>query len=249
MTLDHRWHYLDKVRASLNVVVAPIRYVVSFPIGAAEWISYTFSNQQQLLEENRHFKDENFVLKVKLQRFEELQQENLRLRSLLEPVQRFPEQTLLASVLDVEMDPYLRRLILNKGTQQNVVVGMPVLDALGVIGKIISADILSSTVSLVTDVDHMLPVQIKRTGYHTVAAGDGKNALNILYLPVTTDIVEGDELVTSGVGGVFPEGYQVGTVTSVKRESDKSFATVKAKPTALLNRSRDVLLLFPSKSK
>lgn len=248
MTLDHRWHYLDKVRASLNVVVAPIRYVVSFPIGAAEWISYTFSNQQQLLEENRRFKEDNFVLKVRLQRFEELQQENLRLRSLLEPVQRFRDQTLLASVLDVEMDPYLRRLVLNKGTQQQVVVGMPVLDALGVIGKTISVDILSSTAMLVTDVDHMLPVQIKRTGYHTVAAGDGKNSLNILYLPVTADIVEGDELVTSGVGGVFPAGYPVGIVLNVKRENDKSFATVKAKPSALLNRSRDVLLLWPPKS-
>lgn len=249
MTLDYRWHYLDKVRASLNIVVAPIRYVVSFPIGAAEWISYTFSNQKQLLEENRRFKDENFVLKVRLQRLEEIQQENLRLRSLLEPVQRYPDQTLLASVLDVEMDPYLRRLILNKGTQQNVVVGMPVLDALGVIGKIISTNILSSTVSLVTDVDHMLPVQIKRTGYHTVAAGDGKNSLNILYLPVTIDILEGDELVTSGIGGVFPAGYPVGVISSVKRENDKSFATVIAKPAALLNRSRDVLLLLPSKPK
>jgi rod shape-determining protein MreC len=248
MTLDYRWHYLETVRASLNVMVAPIRYVVSAPIGAAEWISYTLSNQQQLLEENRRLKEEHFVLQVKLQRFEELQQENLRLRSLFEPVQRFPDQTILASVLDVEMDPYLRRLVLNKGTQHNVSVGMPVLDALGVVGKTISADIFSSTVMLVTDVDHMLPVQIKRTGHHTVAAGDGKNDLNILYLPVTADVVDGDELVTSGIGGVFPSGYSVGIVSNVKRDSNKVFATVKARPTALLNRSRDVLLLLPPKS-
>jgi rod shape-determining protein MreC len=245
MTLDYRWHYLDKVRTSLNMVVAPIRYVVSFPIGAAEWISYTFSNQKQLLEENRRFKDENFVLKVKLQRFEELQQENFRLRSLFEPVQRYPDQTLLASVIDVEMDPYLRRLILNKGTQHNVVVGMPVLDAAGVIGKTISTNILSSTVSLVTDIDHLLPVQIKRNGYHTVAAGDGKNSLNVMHIPVTTDVVEGDELVTSGIGGVFPAGYPVGTISNVRREKDKSFAIVEAKPAALLSHSRDVLLLSP----
>lgn len=246
MTLDHRWHYLDKVRASLNVVIAPIRYVVSFPIGAAEWVSYTLSNQQQLLEENRRFKEDNFVLKVKLQRFEELQQENLRLRSLLEPVQRFTDRTLLASVMDVEMDPYLRRLVLNKGTQQKVAVGMPVLDALGVIGKTISVDILSSTVMLVTDADHMLPIQIKRTGHHTVAAGNGKNALNILYLPVTADMEVGDELVTSGIGGIFPSGYSVGIITKIQRDTGKSFAVVEAKPTALLNRSRDVLLLLPS---
>jgi rod shape-determining protein MreC len=246
MTLDHRWHYLNKVRASLNVVVAPIRYVVSFPIGAAEWVSYTLSNQQQLLEENRRFKEDNFVLKVKLQRFEELQKENLRLRSLLEPVQRFTDRTLLASVMDVEMDPYLRRLILNKGTQQNVTQGMPVLDATGVIGKTISVDILSSTVMLVTDADHRLPIQIKRTGHHTVAAGNGKNSLNILYLPVSADVEVGDELVTSGMGGIFPAGYSVGIIHKIQRDTGKSFATVEAKPTALLNRSRDVLLLLPS---
>jgi rod shape-determining protein MreC len=125
---------------------------------------------------------------------------------------------------------------------------MPVLDAQGVIGKTISTDISSSIVMLVTDVDHMLPVQIKRTGYHTIAAGNGKNLLNILYLPVTTDIVEGDELITSGVGDVFPSGYPVGTVLSVKREIDQPFASVKAKPAALLNRSRDVLLLSSPKS-
>jgi rod shape-determining protein MreC len=245
MTLDYRWHYLDKVRASLDTVVAPIRYVVSFPIGAAKWISYTFSNQVQLLEENRRFKDENFVLKVRLQRLEEIQQENLRLHRLFETVQRYPDKALLASVLDVEMDSYLRRLILNKGTQQNVVVGMPVLDASGVIGKTISTNILSSTVSLITDVDHLLPVQIKRNGYHTIATGDGKNGLNIKNLPVTTDAVEGDELVTSGIGGVFPAGYPVGTISNIRREKDKPFAIVKAKPTALLNHSRDVLLLSP----
>lgn len=248
MTLDHRWHYLDRVRAALNVVVTPIRYAVSFPIGAAEWISYTFSNQQQLLEENRRLKEEHFALKVKLQRFEELQQENLRLRSLFEPAERFPNLTLLASVLDVEMDPYLRRLVLNKGSQHKVIIGMPVLDSLGIIGKTVSVDPFSSTVMLVTDVDHVLPVQIKRTGHHTIAAGDGKNALNIMYISSTTDIVEGDELVTSGIGGIYPAGYSVGVVSFVKRDPEKAFSTVTAKPTALLNRARDVLLLWPPKS-
>jgi len=249
MTLDHRWHYLEKVRASLNVVVAPIRYVVSFPIASAEWLSYTLSNQQQLLDENRRLKEDNFVLNVRSQRFDELQQENLRLRSLIEPAQRFlPARTLLAGVMDVEMDPYLRRLVLNKGSHQGVTVGMPVLDALGVIGKTISVDLLSSVVMLVTDVDHMLPVQIKRTGHHTVAAGDGKENLNILYLPATADVIVGDELVTSGVGGVFPAGYAVGVVTKVQRDTGKPFAIIEAKPTALLNRSRDVLLLFPPQS-
>lgn len=247
MTLDHRWHYLDKVRTSLNVVVAPIRYVVSFPIGAAEWISYTFSNQQHLLEENRRFKDENFVLKVKLQRFEELQQENLRLRNLFESTQQLTERTLLASVLDVEMDPYLRRLVLNKGTQQNVAVGMPVLDATGVIGKTVSVDIFSSSVMLITDADHMLPIQIKRSGYQTIAAGNGKNSLNILYLPVTADMEIGDELITTGIGGIFPAGYSVGILTKIQRDTGKPFALVEAKPTALLSRSRDVLLLLSPK--
>ncbi|MEY3220671.1 MAG: rod shape-determining protein MreC [Pseudomonadota bacterium] len=248
MTVDHRWHYLDRVRASLNVVIAPIRYVVSFPIATAEWLSYTLSNQQQLLEENRRLKENNFVLNVRLQRFDELQQENLRLRSLIEPAQRFPERTLLAGVMDVEMDPYLRRIVLNKGSHQGVSVGMPVLDALGVIGKTISVDVLSSVVMLVTDVDHMLPVQIKRTGHHTVTAGNGKESLNVLYLPVTTDVVVGDELVTSGIGGVFPAGYAVGVITKIQRDTGKPFAIIEAKPTALLNRSRDVLLLLPPKS-
>ncbi len=248
MTVDHRWHYFDKVRSSLNALVAPIRYVVSFPLSTAEWISYTLSNQQQLLEENRRLKEDNFVLKVKLQRFEELQQENLRLRSLFEPVENSSQRTLLASVIDVEMDPYLRRIVLNKGTQHNINVGFPVIDALGVIGKTISTDIFSSTVMLITDVDHKLPVQVKRTRDHAVAAGDGKNGLNILYLPITTDIVEGDELITSGVGGIFPAGYSVGTISQVTRPESKPFANVKAKPSALLNRSRDVLLLVSPKS-
>lgn len=248
MTVDHRWHYFDRVRSALNAVVAPIRYIVSFPLSTAEWVSYTLSNQQQLLEENRRLKEDNFILKVKLQRFEELQQENLRLRSLFEPVETSSQRTLLASVLNVEMDPYLRRVVLNKGLQQQVDVGLPVIDALGVIGKTISADIFSSTVMLITDADHKLPIQVKRTRDHAVAAGDGKTGLNILYLPITADITEGDELITSGMGGIFPAGYSVGTVLQVIRPEGKPFAEVKAKPSALLNRSRDVLLLMSPKS-
>jgi len=247
MTVDHRLDYLKTTRTYLALAVSPLQYVVSFPIAGAQWLSRSFAQRTRLLEENKQMRDDNLILKMRLQRFEDLQRENERLRSLLESSKKISERVLIAEVMAVDLDPYARKMLINKGEYQGVEKSLPLLDAQGVMGQVIETGLFSSTAMLITDPAHALPVQVKRSGLHTVVAGTGAaNSLALLYLSNTAEIRVGDELVTSGLGGVFPAGYPVGIVTEVSRDVGKPFAEAKAKPSALLDHNRDVLIIWPA---
>lgn len=246
--------YLKTVRSHLSVLVYPIQYLVNLPVKVGQWLSISVSSRVQLLEENARLHKQNLLLQVALQKFEDLKSENERLRQLLNSPVKFSERVLVAEVLAVDIapyDPYTRKIKINKGSQHNVFEGQPVLDAHGVMGQVSQVEPFSSTVMLITDRDHELPVQVVRTGLRTVAKGMGAvNRLSLLYLPntgINAGLKVGDLVVTSGLGQQFPKGYPVGTVIEVNPDIGKSFAQVQAVPRASLERNREVLLVWKGK--
>jgi rod shape-determining protein MreC len=147
----------------------------------------------------------------------------------------------------VDMDPYSRRIVLNKGTRDGVEQGQSLIDANGIMGQVVHAGTFSSSALLITDPSHALPVQLERSGLRAVALGTGpENLLRLSHVPNSSDVRIGDTLVTSGLGGRFPSGYPVGTVVDVERDSGRPFATIMVEPVAELERNREVLLVWPA---
>jgi len=245
MVADHRFHHLDVARSTVEVVIYPMQYVASLP---AQWVRSTqgrLNNEDQLRRVNDDLQHENLVLKGRLQQFESLRAENMRLRDLLGSSFDVGERVLIAEILSIDLDPYRQQVIINKGTNSGVFVGQPVLDAQAVMGQVIRTNALSSTVLLITDANHALPVEDNRNGLRTIAAGKGPSQeLELLYIPKNADIRVGDLMVTSGMDERFPPGYPVARVKTVRQDPDNPFTTVIAEPTARLDRSREVLLVW-----
>jgi len=247
MTLDHRQHHLEGIRAGLSVVVYPLQYLVDLPFAIGGWASESLSTRTTLLNENRELHEKQLALEFKLQKFEALENENLRLRSLLQSSSRKWERVLIAELLQVDFDPFRHMVLLNKGSNDDVFEGHPLLDAHGIVGQVIHVSPLSSSAILVTDPSHATPVQVNRNGLRTLAVGTGEEEyLDIPHLPNNADIKVGDLLVTSGLGLRFPPGYPVATVSSVERDPAEPFARVQATPMAHLKRTREVLLVWPA---
>jgi rod shape-determining protein MreC len=248
MVADHRLDYLRTVRTHLLALVYPIQYLVNLPVKAGQWLSMSASNRIQLLEENANLREKNLHLQVTLQKFEELKNENERLRRLLGSSLKIGERVQVAEVLAVDLEQSRRKILIDKGQIDGVIVNQPVIDARGVMGQVIHVGLFSSIVMLITDPDHELPVQVVRTGLRTVAKGMGAvNRLSLLYLSNTglnTGIKVGDLIVTSGAGQKFPKGYPVGTVIDVTPDIGQPYALVQALPRAALERNREVLLLW-----
>ena len=173
-----------------------------------------------------------------------LEAENARLRALLESTAKVGDQVLIAEILSVDMDPLRHRIVLNKGSRDGAYVGQALIDAQGVVGQITRDQLRSAEALLITDPDHAVPVEIVRSGLRTIAVGTGDlDNLSLPYMARNTDIKNGDLLVSSGLGGTFPPGYPVGTVTEVRGDTGEAFLRVKARPAAALDRIREVLLV------
>ena len=250
MMFDHRSGYLQQVRAYLSVAIYPIEYAVIFPVKAGQWLSANFGPRWALIEQNAKLREENLSLRFTLQKFDDLKTENERLRSLLDSTTKITQdKVLVAEVLAMDLDPFTRKLKINKGAQHGVFEGQPVLDAQGVMGQVTRVSPLSSVVMLVTDPNHALPVQVVRNEQRTIAVGMGAtNRLALSYIPNNSankgDITIGDILVTSGIGGQFPSGYPVGKVLEVNLDIGQPYAQVQALPSASLERNREVLLVW-----
>ena len=246
MAADYRTEYLSGLRAVLLTVVYPIQFLVDLPVAVTCWATETLSSRRALLEENESLKVQHVLLKAQLQRFVALETENMRLRALLESSFRIGERVLIAELLAVDLDPFARKIIIDKGSLHGIFPGQPLLDADGVIGQVLHVAPITSTAVLITDPSHALPVQVDRNGLRAIAVGSvTANRLELPYILNTADIREGDVLVTSGMGGRFPSGYPVGRILSVARDPSQPFAQVRAEPSAHPERSRQVLLLWP----
>jgi len=246
MTLDHRAQHVASVRSVLSAVVYPVQVLVDLPIRMSHWLGDNLTTRRELSQRNAKLRQKQFLIESRLEKFAQLEAENKRLRKLLDSSVKVGERVLIAELLSVDMDPFSRRIVLNKGTREGVVVGQSLIDANGIMGQVVHAGPLSSTALLITDPSHALPVQVVRNGLRTIASGTGYlNELELSHVPNNADIRVGDLVVTSGLGGRFPGGYPVGKVISVERDSRRPFATVKVKPSAKLERNREVLLILP----
>ncbi len=245
MTADHRTHMLDGVRSTVSILLYPLQTIASTPTDVGNWLGEQFTSHQTLIDENQQLHSENLLLKAQLQKFASLQAENIRLRSLLKSSRKLRDQMLIAETIAVDLDPYKRQIVINKGQQSGIYAGQPILDAYGIMGQIINPGIASSSAILITDPSHAIPVQVNRNGLRTVLYGTGAaNYLEILNLPNNADIEIGDLLITSGLGGRFPEGYPVATVVNIKRDPGQPFARIIAEASAHLEQSREVLLVM-----
>ena len=242
---DHRNHHLDFLRSTLSVLVYPLHYLAGLPTTLANAVQGRLADKEQLRLDARRLHLENLELKGRLQLFEALEAENMRLRDLLRSSFKVGDRVLIAELLAVDLDPYRQQVLVDKGSSSGIYLGQAVLDANAVMGQVTRVNPLSSTVLLITDADHSLPVQVVRNGLRTVAVGTGFiNRLDLPHLPKNADILVGDLLITSGLGGHFPAGYPVARVSHVSLEPGKPFATVQAEPTARLDRTREVLLVW-----
>jgi rod shape-determining protein MreC len=245
MLLDHRDQHLTRVRDGLSVVVYPVRVAVDLPFRAWSSVRMRFADREQLVAENEELKRDRLNSEFRLQRLAALEMENARLREMLDSTARVGNRALIAEILAVDLAPYRQRFDLNRGLVDGVYVGQALIDAQGVVGQIVRVGPLTSEAVLITDADHAVPVSVNRNGLRTIAVGTGDSGrLRLPYLTNNADVEVGDLLVSSGLGGVFPAGYPVGRVAEVRLRPDQSFAEIIAEPTSLLDRDREVLLVW-----
>jgi rod shape-determining protein MreC len=184
-------------------------------------------------------------LEAQVQQMAALRAENLRLRALLNSSALLADDVLVAELIGISPDPARHLVVLNKGADDGVFEGQPLIDAQGLMGQVIELAASSSRVLLLTDATHAIPVQVNRNGVRAIAEGIGRlDRLVLRHVASNEDIEVGDLLVSSGLGGRFPVGYPVAVVTEVSRDPGQAFAEVSARPSSALNRSRHVLLVF-----
>lgn len=240
MAADQRTTLLTGVHGALSVLTTPVFAVANLPHAGFE----TVSGWLFLHAENARLGRENLGLAVENQRVRALEEEIERLRALLGSTQRVRGTVSFAEVIGLSPDPTRELLVVDKGEGAGVRVGDAVLDADGLVGQIVAAGPLSSRVLMVTDLSHATPVQVLRNDLRAILRGTGApETLSLQHVPNTADVRSGDLLVTSGLGGRFPPGYPVAVVEEVMQDPAAPFASIRARPTAQLARSRHLVLV------
>ncbi|MFD2229657.1 rod shape-determining protein MreC [Alkalimarinus sediminis] len=242
--VDSRFDYLHSVRHAMSSALTPMQWLSNLPRGVVDWVDATTTSRQQLQEDVDAMKARTLVLERKAQKFAFIMAENGRLRELLNASGVVDETVKVAELIGVSPDPFKHTVMVNKGRSDQVMVGQAVLDSSGLIGQVIEVSEFASRVLLISDNSHAVPVQVNRNGVRAIALGNGSfDYLELANVPDTADIKEGDLLVSSGLGGLFPPGYPVAEVASVQHDPGQPFAKVTAQPKAQLNRSRLVLIV------
>jgi rod shape-determining protein MreC len=245
LALEQRDRRIDYLRSALSLIVYPIQNLVDLSTQLTGGVFENLSSYRQLFEENAELKQEMLIYKTKQLKFEALEKENIRLHALLENSFKLGEQVLVAEIVSVNLAPYEQVVLVNKGSRFGIHAQQPVLDANGVVGQVIRSNPLTAEIMLITDPSHAIPVQVNRNGLRTIAFGSGRpDRLNLPFLTNNADIRPGDLLISSGLGGTFPQGYPVAVVETVEPQADKPFATIYAKPKASLDTSREVLIVW-----
>lgn len=243
MFLDQRGGWLTQVRYVLQGAAYPVQLAVSSPSAAWRWVSEAVQTRDALRAENAQLRLRQRDLEVRTLRYEALARENAQLRGLREALPPVAEKWLVAEVVNVEPNSLRQSVLLNRGTRNGVFAAQAVLDDAGLIGQTTHVGPWSAEVILITDQEHSVPVQIERTGLRTIAVGTGIG-LALPYLPANADVKTGDLLITSGLGGVFPEGYPVGRVAEVHPQALAALDRVRATTLARMDRAREVMLVW-----
>ncbi|MDO6681998.1 MULTISPECIES: rod shape-determining protein MreC [unclassified Oceanobacter] len=245
MWADQRYPAFQSLRNIAGYVLYPAQQLAVLPSSLANWMDESTTSRRDLLDQNKQLSARNLVLELKAQRLASLEAENIELRELLSASEQVDDKVLVTTVIAVDPDPYTKQILINKGGDDGVFVGQPVLDAHGLLGQVVDVLPHISHVMMIADSNHAIPVQINRNGVRAIATGTGAlDRLELIYVPNTADIQEGDLLVSSGLGGRYPRGYPVATVEKVEHQAGELFASVTARPSALMDRSRLLLLVF-----
>lgn len=247
MSADRRFDYLDRVRFTVAYLSTPVYWVADIPTRVSLWMDDVFVSQRDLIEENARLRQELLFAQRELQLLAGLASENSRLRELQAASQAVQGRVVTAEIINVSNDPGSRRVLINRGAHNGVMEGQAVLDAHGLMGQVVEVLPFTSWVLLITDSRHGTPVQVNRNGERAIARGSRGDVpeLELEYVPDTADIVEGDLLVSSGLGQRFPKDYPVAEVTRVVHDPGQAFATVRARPLAQMDRTRYVMLVIP----
>src|SRR5450631_2710651 len=244
--VDKRYDHLGKIRRLLSIVAYPVQIVVASPFEGWDWFRESVTTRDVLRADKTKLEADLRLAQFRLQRYEALEAESQRLRALRDSTAGVADRFVIGDVMDVDLDAFRQRILVDKGARDGVYVGQAVLDAGGVFGQVARVGQLTAEVILVSDAAHAIPVQVNRNGLRTIAVGMGDmGRLKLPYLPTSADVIVGDLLVTSGLGGGFPAGYPVGTVAEVKRDPAQSLADVEVRPAAALDRSREVMFVWP----
>ncbi|WP_425500225.1 rod shape-determining protein MreC [Pseudomonas akapageensis] len=245
MVVDSQFTVLKPVRSQMSLVLMQSYWITDLPQRLWQGVASQFGSRTELVAENEKLKTEALLLQGRLQKLAALTEQNVRLRELLNSSALVNEKVEVAELIGMDPNPFTHRILINKGERDGVVLGQPVLDARGLMGQVVELMPYTSRVLLLTDTTHSIPVQVNRNGLRAIASGTGNpERLELRHVADTADIKEGDLLVSSGLGQRFPAGYPVATVKEVIHDSGQPFAIVRAVPTAALNRSRYLLLVF-----
>ncbi|WP_238474464.1 rod shape-determining protein MreC [Pseudomonas cavernae] len=245
MVVDARLELLKPMRSQMGLVLTPFYWMANLPVRVGDGVAEQFTSRSSLLAENEKLKAESLLMQRRLQKLAALTEQNVRLRELLNSAALVDEKVLVGELIGVDPNPFTHRILIDKGSKDGVFLGQPVLDARGLMGQVVEVMPYTARVLLLTDTTHSIPVQVNRNGLRAIASGTGNpERLELRHVADTADIKEGDLLVSSGLGQRFPAGYPVATVKEVIHDSGQPFAIVRAVPTAALNRSRYMLLVF-----
>jgi rod shape-determining protein MreC len=245
MFLDQRGNWLEYARYGLSAAAYPIQLAVDSPSAAWRWIRATFESRAALQAENAGLRERVRAMELRTLSLEALEAENAKLRSLRAGLPPVVDRWLAAEIINVELSSLRQRVLLNKGARAGVFRGQAVLADGGLLGQVVRVSPWTAEVILVSDPEHAVPVQVLRSGLRTIAVGQGSvGVLALPYLPINSDIRTGDQLVSSGLGGVFPAGYPVAKVLAVDRDPGDPLAQVRAQIAARLARDRVVMLVW-----
>lgn len=243
--VDLRMHSLDLVRQSISLIVDPVQRVAQTPGSLVDYAANYLQGIQVLEAENKALKHAQLNTAPDLQRLAQMEAENERLRKLLAVKEREKAQGQVAQILYTARDPFSRRVIIDKGQQSGIVAGQPAIDEVGVVGQVTRVFPFSAEITLITDKDQAVPIQIVRSGQRSVVFGLGNGQLELRYMPANADVQVGDVLVTSGLDSIYLPGFPVAKVINIERDSAYSFARIFCAPIAGVENFGELMVLAP----
>lgn len=243
MAVDAKLSYLSHIRQVFIGLLYPIERAANIPSEFFRDSRKYFSIHNDLVQQNYILKQQAFENAVRLQRLNTLAVENAHLRSLLAGDVPIHPRAILGDISHTGRDPFRNVVIVNRGSQHNIQAGQAVVDSDGVVGQVTRVYPFSSEVTLITDKDLSIPIQVERNQLRAIAFGQSGNTLDIPYLPTNVDIKIGDRLVTSGIDGIYPAGLAVAVVTKIEQDPESPFAKIISTPVAQVSHHLQLLIL------
>lgn len=244
LLIDSHYQVLNVVRDVVTVGLRPLQSIATAPVAATRWLGDFLVLQSDLQQENARLQRQRLLDNAQLMRLQSLQQENIQLKQLFSSAKSLPRPALFGEILYAGRDPFTRKIIINRGANHDVLPGQIAIDDQGVLGQVTRVQPLVSEITLVTDRNHTVPIQVQRTGLRGVVMGTGQSdVMEMRFMPVNVDLKPGDILETSGIDGTYPAGLPVAKVARIDRPGSLMFARIYCTPIGKVDRHRFLLVL------